>query len=41
MQGGILERPGIPYGINERQRWPLANAMVHKKANKRRSTAAD
>jgi hypothetical protein len=41
MQGGILERPGIPYNINERQRWPLANAIIHKKANKRCSTVAD
>jgi hypothetical protein len=41
MQGGIFERPGISYGINERQRWPLANAIIHKKANKRCSTVAD
>jgi len=29
--------PGIPYDMNERQRWLIANAMVvdHKKANKR------
>ena len=43
MQGSSLERniPGIPYGMNERQRWLLANAMVvaHKKANKRCSIA--
>jgi len=34
--------PGIPYGMNEKQRrWLLANAMAHKKANKRCSIAAD
>ncbi|NAY82370.1 MAG: hypothetical protein GU362_05775 [Thaumarchaeota archaeon] len=46
MQGSSLECniPGIPYGMNEKQRrWLLANAMVvaHKKANKRGSIAAD
>jgi len=41
MQGSSLERniPGIPYGMNEKQRWLLANAMAHKKANKRCSIA--
>jgi len=36
MQGSSLECniPGIPYSMNERQRWLLANAMAHKKANK-------
>ena len=47
MQSSSLECniPGIPYGMNEKQRrrWLLANAMVvaHKKANKRCSFAAD
>jgi hypothetical protein len=40
VQSGILERTGIPYHMNERQRWLLANAMAHKKANKRCSIAA-
>jgi len=37
MQGSSLERniAGIQYGMNEIQRWLLANAMAHKKANKR------
>jgi hypothetical protein len=43
MQGNSLECniPGIPYDMNERQRWLLANAMAvaHKKANKRCSIA--
>jgi len=43
MQGSSLECniPGIPYGMNERQRWLLANAMAvaTKKANKRCSIA--
>jgi hypothetical protein len=38
MQGSSLEYniAGIPYSMNERQRWLLANAMAvaHKKANK-------
>ena len=44
MQGSSLEYniPFIPYGMNEGQRWLLANAMAvaHKKANKRCSIAA-
>ena len=43
MQGSSLECniPGIPYDMNERQKWLLANAMAHKKANKRCSIVAD
>jgi len=44
MQGSSLEYniPGIPYDMNERQRrWLLANAMAHKKANKRCSITVD
>ena len=43
MQGSSLECniAGIPYSMNERQKWLLANAMVvaHKKTNKRCSIA--
>jgi len=34
MQGSSLECniPGIPYDMNEKQRrWPLANAIAHKR----------
>jgi len=44
MQSSSLECniPGIPYGMNEKQRrLLLANAMAHKKANKRCSIVAD
>jgi hypothetical protein len=45
MQGSSLECniAGIPYDMNKRQRWLLANAMAvaTKKANKRCSIAAD
>jgi len=45
MQGNSLECniADIPYDMNERQRWLLANAMVvaTKKTNKRCSIAAD
>jgi len=34
-----MQFPGIPYDMNERQRWLLANAMAHKNANKRCSIA--
>ncbi|MFP3213804.1 MAG: hypothetical protein RXR18_01115, partial [Nitrososphaeria archaeon] len=41
MQSSSLECniTGILYDMNERQRWLLANAMAHKKANKRCSIA--
>jgi len=34
-----MKYPGIPCGMNERQRCLLANAMAHKKASKRCSIA--